>query len=276
MTPVTETGTVLDRIVAQTRIDLEARKQAVSREALQARFAEYPAPVPFRDLLRRETVTVIAEVKRASPSKGRFPVEVDPPTVAREYAHGGAAAISCLTDGPFFEGSLDDLESVVDVTQGLDRPVGVLRKDFMVDPYQVDEARAYGASCVLLIVACLTDTLLRELHAHADTLGLSTLVEVHNEQEIESAVAAGATLIGINNRDLRTLEVDLAVTNRLAAAVPADVVLVGESGIHTVGHVQAMADAGVDAILVGESLIVQRDRAGAVRALTGVRKLHRG
>ena len=275
MTSVTDTGTVLDRIVAQTRIDLETRKEAVSRAALQKRFTDHPDPIPFRDLLRRDTVTVIAEVKRASPSKGRFPVEVIPADVARDYANGGAVAISCLTDGPFFDGSLDDLASVVDVTFHLDRPVGVLRKDFIVDPYQVDEARAHGASCILLIVACLTDFVVRELYAYATSLGLSTLVEVHNQHEKDRALTSGATLIGINNRDLKTLEVDLAVTNRLAASVPSDVVLVGESGIHTVDHVKAMADAGVDAILVGESLIVQRDRAGAVRALTGVKKRRR-
>ncbi|MBA3274552.1 MAG: indole-3-glycerol phosphate synthase TrpC [Chloroflexia bacterium] len=254
---------------------METRKEAVSRAALQKRFTDHPDPIPFRDLLRRDTVTVIAEVKRASPSKGRFPVEVIPADVARDYANGGAVAISCLTDGPFFDGSLDDLASVVDVTFHLDRPVGVLRKDFIVDPYQVDEARAHGASCILLIVACLTDFVVRELYAYATSLGLSTLVEVHNQHEKDRALTSGATLIGINNRDLKTLEVDLAVTNRLAASVPSDVVLVGESGIHTVDHVKAMADAGVDAILVGESLIVQRDRAGAVRALTGVKKRRR-
>ncbi len=275
MSSVTETGTVLDRIVAQTRLDLAVRKQLVSRKALQERFIDHPAPIPFSNLPRRETVTVIAEVKRASPSKGRFPVEVIPADVARDYANGGAAAISCLTDGPFFEGSLDDLKSVVRVASQLERPVGVLRKDFIFDPYQIDEARAFGASCILLIVACLVDSVLRDLHAYATSLGLSTLVEVHNEHELERALTLGASLIGINNRDLKTLRIDLDVTNRLAPVVSSEVVLVGESGIHTVEHVQAMADVGIDAILVGESLIVQRDRAGAVRALTGVKKRRR-
>lgn len=275
MNALTETGTVLDRIVAQTRIDVEARKRLVSSADLRRRFTDYPDPIRLGELLRRETVTVIAEVKRASPSKGRFPVDVDPPAVARDYAAGGASAISCLTDGPFFEGSLDDLASVVNITSHLDRPVGVLRKDFMTDLYQIDEARAYGASCILLIVACLEDSLLQDLHAYASSLGLSTLVEVHNEREMDRALASGATLIGINNRDLKTLKVDLAVTTRLAPMVPSGVVLVGESGIQTVDHVQVMADAGVDAILVGESLIVQEDRAQAVRALTGVEKRSR-
>lgn len=275
MRSVAETGTVLDRIVAQTRIDLEARRAGVPSAELHRRFHDHPDPLPFSALLRQETVTVIAEVKRASPSKGRFPVEVDPPLVAAEYAAGGASAISCLTNGPFFMGSLDDLAAVVAVTKQLDRPVGVLRKDFMIDRFQVDEARAYGASCILLIVACLDDGLLRDLHEHATSLGLSTLVEVHNEHELDRALTAGATLVGINNRDLKTLKVDLEVTNRLVSDIPPGVVVVGESGISTVDHVRTMAEAGVDAILVGESLIVQDDRAQAVRALTGVEKRSR-
>jgi len=272
---VAETGTVLDRIVAQTRIDLEARKAGVPSAELHRRFHDHPDSLSFGELLRRDTVTVIAEVKRASPSKGKFPVEVDPPAVAAEYAAGGASAISCLTDGPFFMGSLDDLAAVVAVTEQLDRPVGVLRKDFMIDRYQVDEARAYGASCILLIVACLDDGLLRDLHDHATSLGISTLVEVHNEHELDRALTAGATLVGINNRDLKTLKVNRDVTNRLARGIPSDVVVVGESGISNVDDVRMMAEAGVDAVLVGESLIVQDDRAQSVRALTGVRKQHR-
>lgn len=276
MSAIAETGTVLDRIVTQTRIDLEARKAVVPSDELRGRFGEYPTPVSFASLLRQETVTVIAEVKRASPSKGRFQVEVDPATVAAAYAGGGASAISCLTDGPFFEGSLDDLAAVLEVTSRLDRPVGVLRKDFMIDRYQVDEARAYGASCILLIAACLDDGLLRDLYEYATSLGLSSLVEVHNEQELERALTAGINMIGINNRDLKTLKVDLEVTNRLVSAIPPCVVVVGESGISTVDHVRTMGEAGVDAILVGESLIVQGNRAQAVRDLTGVRKVHRG
>ncbi len=276
MSAIAETGTVLDRIVAQTRIDLEARKASMPVAELQRRFGQHPEPLRFVDLLRQDTVTVIAEVKRASPSKGRFPVEVDPPAVAAAYVAGGASAVSCLTDGPFFEGSLADLESVVVATEHLDRPVGVLRKDFMIDRYQVDEARAYGASCILLIAGCLDDGLLLDLHEYTTSLGLSALVEVHDERELERALGAGAMLIGINNRDLKTLTVDLDVTNRLVPGIPAGVVVVGESGISTIDDVRTMAEAGVDAILVGESLIVQNDRSQAVRALTGVRKHESG
>lgn len=276
MNAVTDTGTVLDRIVAQTRIDLDARIAALPRGDLERRFDDHPAPIDVRSLLRMETVTVIAEIKRASPSKGRFPVEVDPADVAHDYVRGGAAAVSCLTDGPFFEGSLNDLAVVANAVKQSARPVGVLRKDFMIDRYQVDEARAYGASCILLIVACLDDGLLRDLHRYATSLGLSALVEVHDERELDRAMTAGASLIGVNNRDLKTLDIDLDVTTRLARHIPSDVVLVGESGIFTADDVRTMAEAGIDAVLVGESLIVQDDRAAAVRALTGVEKRSRG
>lgn len=276
MSSLTTTGMVLDRIVAQTAADLEDRKIRVPRDDLHNRIGGLPAPVDVASALIRDTVTVMAEIKRASPSRGRFPVDVDPALVAAEYAKGGASAISCLTDEPFFQGSLDDLAAVTSITRVLDPPLGVLRKDFMIDPYQIDEARAFGASCILLIAACLTDSLMGELHASATALGLSVLVEVHNERELERALDVGPGLVGINNRDLKTLAVDLEVTTRLAPRVPAGMVVVGESGIMHREHVQVMAQAGVDAILVGESLIVQDDRAAAVRALTGVEKLRRG
>ncbi|CAN5765597.1 indole-3-glycerol phosphate synthase TrpC [soil metagenome] len=270
MNSSTETGTVLDQIVAQTRIDVERRKQQVSRDDLYKQLDRYPDSVDFRSALDRDTVTVIAEIKRASPSRGRFPVEVDPAEVARDYATGGAAAISCLTDEPFFQGSLRDLKKVSAVTESLPDPIPVLRKDFIIDLYQVDEARVNGASCILLIVACLDEMLFRELSFYAWTLGLSVLVEVHDRYELERALALGAKIIGINNRNLKTLDVDLDVTTSLAPFVPPDVVLVGESGISSREHIETMARAGVDAVLVGESLIVREDRAAAVRALLGV------
>ncbi len=269
---VTETGTVLDRIVAQTALDLEVRKQYLPPEELRQRLVDAPPVVDVLAALNQDTVTVISEVKRASPSRGRFPVEIDPEAVAAEYIAGGASMISCLTDEPFFQGSLQDLDQAVAVASAGSTPVGVLRKDFMIDPYQVDEARLHGASCILLIVACLSDDALRQLHDHATSLGMATLVEVHDEAEIERALKLQPRFLGINNRNLKTMTVDLAVTERLAAQVPSDVVLAGESGIFTRDDVQRLADAGVDAILVGESLILQPDRAGAVRALSGVGK----
>jgi indole-3-glycerol phosphate synthase len=270
-----ETGTVLDRIVAQTRIDLDARKQLISRDELQRRFETIPAPVDVASALRQDTVTVIAEIKRASPSRGWFPVEFEPADVAREYLAGGAAMISCLTDGPFFQGSLADLDAVVAVTGTDAGRVGVLRKDFMIDEYQIDEARAHGASCILLIAACLTDEHMGRLHTYATALGLSSLIEVHDEEELTRALALEPRLIGVNNRNLKTLEVRLDVTRRLARLVPGAVVLVGESGIFTREHAAEMGAAGADAILVGESLIVQHDRQSAAEALTGVGKTSR-
>jgi indole-3-glycerol phosphate synthase len=273
---VLETGTVLDRIVDQTRLDLAKRMERTPRSALQDAFSAHPAPIDMAASLRADSVQVIAEIKRASPSKGAFPVAVNPPAVAADYARGGAAAISCLTDAPFFQGSLDDLAAVTSASSDLGKPIGVLRKDFMVDPYQIDEARAFGASCILLIAACLDDQLMQDLHDYAASLGLSVLVEVHDERELERALRIGPTLLGINNRDLKTLKVDLETTLQLAQFVPADVVLIGESGILTRAHVEDMASSGVDAVLVGESLIVQDDRAAAVAALLGVEKCPRG
>lgn len=263
-------GTVLDRIVTQTGADLENRKRQVPREALLERIERQEAPIEFERSLRRDSVAVIAEIKRASPSRGRFPVDIDPPTVAGDYLEGGAAAISCLTDGPFFHGSLADLENVVDHVRRTTPELGVLRKDFVVDTYQIDEARAFGASCILLIAAVLDDALLRELFAYALDLGLSALVEIHDETELERAVAVGASLIGVNNRDLKSLDVDLGVTERLATLAPPDTTLVGESGISSVGDVERMARAGVDAVLVGESLIVHPHRIEALMALSAV------
>ena len=276
MSTTQETGTVLDRIIVQTRIDIEQRKRQVSPEAMRELAWDGPVPTNLAAALRQDTVQVIAEVKRASPSKGRFPVEIDPPLVASQYAAGSAAGISCLTDGPFFQGSLDDLRAVTRVMQSLGRPIGVLRKDFTVDSYQIDEARAAGASAILLIVACLTDHDLHRLHAYAQDLGMTVIVEVHEDEELKRALAVEAQVVGINNRNLKSLKVDLEVTQRLAPQIPSGVVVIGESGIFARPDVETMAKSGVDAILVGESLILQNDRAAAVQSLLGVVKLTRG
>jgi indole-3-glycerol phosphate synthase len=212
---------------------------------------------------------VIAEIKRASPSRGVFPVEVDPPVVAREYLAGGAAGLSVLTDEPFFQGSLADLHSAASVAHARVHPAPVLRKDFVIDRFQILEARAYGADAFLLIVAALTDAQLRDLIEYGTECGLEALVEVHDAEELRRASALGANLIGINNRDLRTFEIDLAVTERLAPDVPDGAVLVGESGIFTREDVERLHRAGVHAVLVGESLIVSPDRGAAVTALLG-------
>jgi indole-3-glycerol phosphate synthase len=264
-----ETGTYLDRILAQTARDIARRKGENSQSALDRAIADAAPPVDARRALDRDTIGVIAEIKRASPSKGRFPVEFEVADVARSYADGGASAISCLTDEPFFQGSLDDLRAVVAAAPS----VPVLRKDFVIDRFQIDEARAAGASMVLLIVAALGDQELRDFREYAESLGMQALVEIHDAAESARAVGTGASLIGINNRNLRTFDVDLDVTIRLAATLPGDTLVIGESGIFSRHDVEHLAPSGIAAVLVGESLIVQPDRAGAVRDLTGVARM---
>jgi indole-3-glycerol phosphate synthase len=270
MTTFVETGTILDRILARTAADVAERKARVPVAALEGMASGRPAPVSLARALDRETVSVIAEFKRASPSKGRFPFEAEPADVARDYFAGGAAAMSVLTDEPFFQGSLADMTSAANVAHGLSSPVPVLRKDFVLDAYQVAEALAFGADAVLLIVAALEQAALTHLFRETRALGLEALVEVHDEAELERAQAAGARLIGINNRNLHTFEVDLAVTERLAPLAGREAIVVGESGIFSMDDVERLAAAGARAVLVGESLIVSPDRAAAVRALAGV------
>jgi len=259
-----ETGTILDRIIERTAEDVASRKQTVSIEELRDRAVAATPAVSLRAALGGPGLSLIAEIKRASPSKGRFPVEFEVADVASSYTHSGADAISVLTDGPFFQGSLEDLHATAAVAHSAARPIPVLRKDFIIDEYQLVEARASRADATLLIVGALTDARLAALMAAADEVGIETLVEVHDEAEMERALAAGAPLIGINNRDLHTFKVDLGVTERLAPMVPEDVVLVGESGIFTRDDARRMRTAGMDAVLVGESLIVSPDRAEAI------------
>jgi indole-3-glycerol phosphate synthase len=263
------TGTILDRIMARTAADLAARKARVSERELERSYRDLPTPVSLASALRAPGIAVIAEIKRASPSRGRFPVEVDPARLAAEYLAGGAAAISCLTDEPFFQGSLADLRAAGEVAHAAASPAPVLRKDFVLDPYQIAEARANGADAILLIVAALTDDALRDLLAAARGLGMDALVEVHDEEELKRAAGVGADPIGINNRDLRTFAVDLAVSERLAGLAPPGATVVAESGILTRSDAARMERAGLDAILVGESLVVAPDRAAAVRDLRG-------
>jgi indole-3-glycerol phosphate synthase len=262
-----ETGTILDRIIQRTVSDVCQRKAEAPLADLERMAADRPHPVSLHAALSGPDVSVIAEIKRASPSRGVFPVTVDPPVVAREYLQGGAAALSVLTDEPFFQGSLQDLAAAGAVAHAGTRPAPVLRKDFVVDRFQILEARAYGADAFLLIVAALTDAQMRDLIDYGIECGLDALVEVHDAEELRRAMSLGAKLIGINNRDLRTFEIDLAVTERLALDVPEGVVLVGESGIFTRADVDRLHRAGVHAVLVGESLIVSPDRSAAVAAL---------
>ncbi|HEV2109558.1 MAG TPA: indole-3-glycerol phosphate synthase TrpC [Thermomicrobiales bacterium] len=263
------TGTILDRILARTFEDVALRKSGMSLSELAARADAQPTPLSLRDAITRSVPAVIAEIKRGSPSKGVFPVDVDPPDVARAYLEGGAAALSVLTDQPFFGGSLADLEAVARVAHGYAWPAPVLRKDFILDRFQLLEARAHGADAVLLIVAALGDGALDTLFTEATRLGMDVLVEVHDEAELERALRVGATLVGVNNRDLKTFAVDLSVTERIAREVPSHVVLVSESGISGRFDVERVHQAGAHAVLVGESLVLSEDRTAAVRALVG-------
>lgn len=254
---------VLDEIVRSKRDEI-ARLHPW-RSALRKQAESAPPARDFAGGLRGERVAVIAEVKRRSPSAGWIDRDLNPAGVASLYVHGGASAVSVLTDGEYFGGSREDLESVRSAV-----PVPVLRKDFVLDPVQVYEARAMGADAVLLIVRILEDGALRELGALAAELGMAALVEAHDGREVERALAAGARVVGINNRDLSKFETDLGIAEALAPEVPGEVVVVGESGVETREDVDRLAAAGVDAVLVGESLVRSREAGAAVAALAGV------
>jgi indole-3-glycerol phosphate synthase len=257
---------LLDEIVARKRVDVAARRAAVSRRALGARATELE---PARGLAAALTplgageVRILAELKRASPVKGVLAQGFDPVARAREYVEGGAAALSVLTD-PHFQGSFDDLDTV---RARVDCPV--LEKDFVIDEYQLWEARAHGADAVLLIVAILDRVLLTDLFQATKGLGLSALVEVHREAELDRAADLGAGVIGINNRDLTTFRTDLANTERLAPRAPAGTCVVSESGIATRADVLRVRAAGSHAVLVGESLSRSGDPAAKLRELRG-------
>ena len=257
--------TVLDDIVAGVREDLAVRQAATSPAHLE-KLAEDAAPaVDAESLLRREELSLIAEVKRRSPSKGDLADIPDPARMAAAYAEGGASAISVLTEQRRFGGSLADLDAVRAAVPG----VPVLRKDFMVEDYQLWEARAHGADIVLLIVAALDDADLHRMLALSGRLGLTTLVEVHDEVETQRAVDAGAQVIGVNARDLKTLQVHPDTFSRLAPLVPSGCVKVAESGITGASDAAWYASQGADAVLVGEALVTGGDPADAVRALLG-------
>jgi indole-3-glycerol phosphate synthase len=243
--------TVLDDIVAGVREDLAAREAVVPLASLKERAARTTEAKECLSRLRlADAVTVIAEVKRSSPSKGALAQISDPAALAAEYEKGGATVISVLTEQRRFNGSLADLDSV---RATVDIPV--LRKDFVVTPYQVWEARAHGADLVLLIVAALEQTVLTSLIERVHSLGMTALVEVHDDEEVLRAVDAGARLVGVNARNLKTLEVDRGTFARLAPRIPSDVVRVAESGVRGPHDVMDYARAGADAVLVGEALV---------------------
>lgn len=261
MSKFVKTDTVLDRILTQ-KLEAVERIQSRLREFKDA-CADAPPVRDFAGALRRETVALIAEVKHASPSKGILIENFDPVTLGTTYADNGAACISVLTDEPFFMGHLDHMSAVRAAVN-----VPVLRKDFIIDAAQLYEARAAGADAALLIVMALEDGQLMDLHALIRELGMSTLVEVHNEEELERALKIGAALIGVNNRDLRTFHEDLNTTARVAANLPEGVMLVAESAIRSPEDVARMGSLGAHAVLVGEGLVKAGDIGAQVRAFS--------
>ena len=267
------TATILDQIFAHKRTEVERQRRKVPLQRVQELAAAAPAPRPFAQALRNpERLTLIAEVKKASPSKGVLIEQFEPLDLALTYAENGAAAISVLTDVRFFQGSLQYLRNIRQHLSARGHATPLLRKDFLFDAYQVYEARAYGADALLLIAGMLDDPSLAELHELTLALGMTALVEVHTPMELTRTLALGATLVGINNRDLHSFSVDLHTTERVAAGLPpvgdpGRPVLVAESGIRGAGDLPLLRSWGVDAILVGESIVVAADPAAQVREL---------
>ena len=260
---------VLVTICANTRAEVAARKAKTPVEALRHAIAHGgDRPRGFGAALKDATVRgkygLIAEIKKASPSGGLIRPDFDPPSLARAYRDGGAACLSVLTDEKFFQGSEAHLRAA---RAAVDLPV--LRKDFILDPWQVYESRAMGADCILLIMACLTDAEARDLEALARGLEMDVLVEVHDKRELDRALGLETSLIGINNRDLRTLTTDLATTEELAPLVPPDRFLIAESGIRNTEDLRRLSAVGPHCYLVGESLMRQADVTAATRALLG-------
>jgi indole-3-glycerol phosphate synthase len=254
---------ILDQILEQTRKTVAQARRQIALAEVEQQAAQAPAVRDFRAALRRPSaIACISEFKRRSPSKGWIRQDAKPEVISSQYEAAGASAISVLTDEPFFGGTLDDLRKVRATVN-----IPVLRKDFVVDAYQIAEARAAGADAILLIVAALSRPDLAGLLAEVRRWGMHALVETHDREEVETAVAVGADIIGINHRDLRTFQMDMDLATSLRPSIPADRVVVAESGIRTVDDVTRMRTAGIDAILVGESLMAGGDPGQALRGL---------
>lgn len=255
---------ILDEICQHKRGEVEAAKARRTLAQLKEWVKDAPKPRNFRRALRGDTIRLIAEVKRASPSRGTLLQGMEVAELASIYEECGASAISVLTDEKFFRGSLDDLIAVRRTVQ-----LPCIRKEFVIDPYQIYEARVATADAILLIVRILTDSQLREYRELAESLGMGVLVEAHDAEEVHRALESGAAIIGVNNRDLQTFNVDLNTTLTLRKLIPGGKVLVAESGIHTREHVRTLENSGIDAMLVGESLVTSGDVRAKLRELLG-------
>jgi indole-3-glycerol phosphate synthase len=255
-------ATVLDSIIEGVRADVAAREAVISLTEIKERAQQAPPPLDVMAALQEPGIGVIAEVKRASPSRGALANIPDPAALASAYQDGGARVISVLTEQRRFNGSLDDLDAVRAAVS-----IPVLRKDFIVRPYQIHEARAHGADMLLLIVAALEQPVLESLLERTESLGMTALVEVHTEAEADRALQAGARVIGVNARDLKTLTVDRDCFARIAPGLPSRVIRVAESGVRGTGDLLAYAGAGADAVLVGEGLVTSGDPRSAVADL---------
>jgi indole-3-glycerol phosphate synthase len=257
---------ILNKIETYKRAEIAAAKREKPLAALEAEAKQASPPRGFARAieakLARGEYALIAEIKKASPSKGLIRADFDPPALAKAYEQGGAACLSVLTDTPSFQGRPEYLAQAREAT-GLP----ALRKDFIYDPYQVVEARALGADCILIIMAAVDDGAAREIESAAIDLGMDALIEVHQEDELERALRLRSRLVGINNRDLRTFETTLAVSERLSPRVPKDRIVVGESGLYTPSDLARLSRAGINTFLIGESLMRQADVASATRAL---------
>jgi len=256
---------ILDDIIAIKRKDLEERQRLVPLKQLKELAQAKHPPLSMSSAIKGSELRLIAEIKRASPSKGLLCRNFDPAAIAHAYVKGGAAAISVLTEYRYFSGSLEHLKAVRAVTAPDKIPL--MRKDFIFDPYQIYETRAWGADCLLLIAAILDPAMLEELLVLAHELDMDCLVEIHGEEDLEKALYGGARIIGINNRDLRTFKVDMDATFRLRPLIPPDRLVVSESGISTAAHVARLKDIGINAVLIGEALISSPDPAEKIREL---------